>query len=279
MSQDSRLGMLNLFMQFKVAAENNDQERMNELLQNAGITTYVHEIYGTVLNLAAQNGHAHVVKTLIDGGANVNTQDEYCKTALYWVAQENYFDVAEVLIERCDDIHITREAVYPFLDWVAKNGRIKLVQTLLERCKDVKDEGQFYNKLLCEVLHLPIDNKGGICKLLIDHGANGDSLDKTEVQALQDLLRSGKKTKVALRSTDEDDATATTVAEDDATAVEATTTTITVSEDTTTETTTPDTSWNVDSTMLFDDSFLENLDNDLTVAEITSVMGDTTLDA
>ena len=48
------------------------------------------------LLLAACNGHAETIETLLSNGANVNDVDKNDKTALYWAAEEDHLEALKV---------------------------------------------------------------------------------------------------------------------------------------------------------------------------------------
>jgi hypothetical protein len=51
------------------------------------------------IHIAAQNGHRHIVKMLIDAGANVNAQNNNGLTALHMSVEYDYYFTSKVLLE------------------------------------------------------------------------------------------------------------------------------------------------------------------------------------
>lgn len=69
------------------------------LLDNGADVSIVASDSGTALNVAAQNGHAAVVKILVDAGANIEGQTSDGCTPLHVAAYEGHPEVMRVLIE------------------------------------------------------------------------------------------------------------------------------------------------------------------------------------
>ncbi|MBO8450903.1 MAG: ankyrin repeat domain-containing protein [Spirochaetes bacterium] len=54
---------------------------------------------GTALMIAAYDGHADVVRLLLDAGADVNAEDQNGSTALMLAAEEGHEDIVRILTE------------------------------------------------------------------------------------------------------------------------------------------------------------------------------------
>jgi ankyrin repeat protein len=86
-----------------IAAAVGDQERIEELLaKDAGLASQRDSARLTPLTYSAREGHLHIVRLLLDHGADPNTPEE-CATdgrALFEACCENHLDVARLLLER-----------------------------------------------------------------------------------------------------------------------------------------------------------------------------------
>jgi ankyrin repeat protein len=51
------------------------------------------------IHIAAQNGHRHIVKMLLDAGANVNAQNNNGLTALHMSVEYDYYFTSKVLVD------------------------------------------------------------------------------------------------------------------------------------------------------------------------------------
>ena len=98
----------------------------------------------TPLSWAAENGHAEVVKVLLDSKASVDAKDDYWRrTPLSWAAGNGHAEVVKVLLDAkanvdAKDDHWGRTP----LSWAAGNGHAEVVKVLLDAkaSVDVKDD-------------------------------------------------------------------------------------------------------------------------------------------
>jgi ankyrin repeat protein len=104
------------------------------------------ECLNTPLIYAAINGHARVVRVLLEGGANIDRPNDYYRlTALHYAAWFGHLDVCRLLLDRGAKVDpVDRRKETPLHD-AARWGHLSVVKLLVERGADVRlknDEGQ-----------------------------------------------------------------------------------------------------------------------------------------
>lgn len=85
-----------------VAAAVGDQERIEQLLKkDAGLARRLDSAGVSPLAHAAHEGHRHIVRLLLEHGADPNLPEAACPqgAALYWASAKNHLEIAELLLE------------------------------------------------------------------------------------------------------------------------------------------------------------------------------------
>lgn len=85
-----------------VAAAVGDQERVEQLLQkDPGLARRLDSAQISPLSYAAREGHLHIVRLLLERGADPNIPESAAQQglALYWACCGNHFEVARLLLE------------------------------------------------------------------------------------------------------------------------------------------------------------------------------------
>src|SRR5206468_1885827 len=85
-----------------VAAAIGDQERVEQLLRkDAGLAGRLDSARHSPLAYAASEGHRHIVRILLEHGADPNLPEDCAPdgAALYWACCKNHLDIAELLLE------------------------------------------------------------------------------------------------------------------------------------------------------------------------------------
>lgn len=85
------------------------------------------------LMVAAAYGHLWRVKSLVEGGANVNWRDEEGYTPMTWAAQHGHVQVVEYLLSRFAAVNPSDRTGYTPLMWAAQEGHAGVVELLLRR--------------------------------------------------------------------------------------------------------------------------------------------------
>ncbi|KAF9773472.1 hypothetical protein IL306_008713, partial [Fusarium sp. DS 682] len=143
--------------------------------------------------------HRQVVKStvdllalLVDQGADVNIQDKNGCTALHYCATQA--DMAELLLDHGVDIDAQNgegeTALFQgFSSYFFFQPQQDAAKLLIERGTDLNIQNNFGQT----VLHKANNESYGLCKIMLDRGANVNALDKDGDSPLRCLLRRGKK--------------------------------------------------------------------------------------
>ena len=115
---------------------------------------------------AAEEGHEGIVRTLLQGGSDINTRDRSHMTALMWAAKGGHKPVVQVLLRNRPDINATDQDNMTALLWAAQDGTAAVVEALLkEKSVDVNATNKHNSTALIEAA------KGGdvkVVELLLD---------------------------------------------------------------------------------------------------------------
>lgn len=123
----------------------------------------------------------HIVKTLVEAGANLNAQNIFKETPLIRFMRKGNKDVALFLIEQGADVNLRDDGDVSALNIAASNGDIELASKLLEKGADVNvtfEDGQ----TLARVAVDRYDDE--ILDLLLQAGADINIKDKYGKSAL-----------------------------------------------------------------------------------------------
>ncbi|MEB3221739.1 MAG: ankyrin repeat domain-containing protein, partial [Candidatus Sericytochromatia bacterium] len=85
------------------------------------------------LMVAAAYGHLWRVRSLVEGGANVNWRDEEGYTPLTWASQHGHTTVVDFLLSRFAGVNPSDKTGYTPLMWAAQEGHAGVVELLLRR--------------------------------------------------------------------------------------------------------------------------------------------------
>ena len=123
------------------AVENGHAKIVKLLLQNNVDVNVQGYNERTLLILASRNGHIEIVQLLINAGADITIKDRSKKTALEYALRYKQFDVAKLLFEKSMDLDIDslRQSEIEILLLVAiACGRIDVVKRFIEGGGDIK---------------------------------------------------------------------------------------------------------------------------------------------
>ena len=132
-----RQGVLAGFTALMIAAENGHADVVKELLEKGANVNLENKQGFTALILAAQEGHTGVVTELLTKGADVNKTNKRKMTALMLAAFEGHTGTVTKLLEKGADVHLSDTDGFTALILAASNGVAAVVSALLEKGADV----------------------------------------------------------------------------------------------------------------------------------------------
>jgi ankyrin repeat protein len=107
-------------------------------LLEKGVDLHAKDIDGSMpLHNACYNGHADVVKTLLEKGADVHAKNSLGQTPLYIACLKGNADVVKTLLEKGADVHAKNIGGSTPLYSACLKGNAEVVKTLLEKGADV----------------------------------------------------------------------------------------------------------------------------------------------
>ena len=152
---------------------------------------------------AARRGDAKAVKSLLDGGADVNAAQGDGMTALHWAAERGHAEVANLLLSSSADVEAkTRIGSYTPLHVASRRGHVPIVVRLLEAGAD---PGAVTMNSGVTPLHLAaaaVGGTGAVVALLAygaDVNARENSVGQTPLMFAAGMNRAGA-VKALLRS-------------------------------------------------------------------------------
>lgn len=119
---------------------NQSRDELNQILQDGCKVNQFDTNDSTALHIAAQYGHAEVVKFLIEKGAEVNQTNKVNMTALCLAVRYGHVEVVKDLIQN-DEINF--EKIVEALYMAARYGHPEVVKVLLEKNVDVNKVNGF----------------------------------------------------------------------------------------------------------------------------------------
>lgn len=162
----------------------------------------------TPLIAAAQGGHVPAMKTLIQGGAQVDHQGFLNKTALFWAVERGYTQAAEALLAAKADPNINDvEGLTPLM-LAARAGNARLCRLLLDhradpnRAETPDYPGQggkaFGASGMTALIYAARGGHDDIVKMLIDANANVNAMTQSGDTAMKEANSNGYRSIVDL---------------------------------------------------------------------------------
>jgi hypothetical protein len=148
--------------------------------------TYLGE---TPLHLACENGHAEVVKALLEKGAGLHATDNYSRwTPMHCARLYGHTKVVKALLEKGADVHAKTSTGSTPLHYACQEGHIEVIKALLEKIADIQaktSNGRTPLHLACYNGHAEV------VKALLEKGADVHAKDINGGTPLRDACTSG----------------------------------------------------------------------------------------
>jgi hypothetical protein len=126
----------------------------------------------TSLHLASQFGHLDIVRTLLNGGAEIDAKDEGMETALIRACSAGQDNIVSLLLQRGADRKSEGKRYGTALQAASLQGHKSIVERLLEGVDIDAEGGQFGTALQAASLR----GHNGVVQVLIDKGAEVNAL-------------------------------------------------------------------------------------------------------
>ena len=128
------------------------------------------------LYTASGNGQYDLVRSLLDGGSDVNARYKNRMTALHVASYKGKLEVAKLLIERGADLDSRSRAGWTALHYALREGHPEVVRLLLDHGADAnaktRNDG---NALHLALFARSVPAALEVIQLLLDHGADENS--------------------------------------------------------------------------------------------------------
>ncbi|MFJ7509013.1 ankyrin repeat domain-containing protein [Peribacillus simplex] len=176
--------------------ERKETERIRSLIeQGADINTQDSE-GRTATMIATYNNDVKTAKILIEAGADVNIQDDMKNSPFLYAGAEGYVDILKLAIEAGADPSITNRYGGTALIPASEHGYVEVIKELLTKTDiDVNHVNDLGWTALLEAIIL--NNGDGkqqqTVQLLVDHGADVNIPDNNNVTPLQHAREKGFK--------------------------------------------------------------------------------------
>ncbi|WP_084417804.1 ankyrin repeat domain-containing protein [Henriciella litoralis] len=160
------------------AAQEGHADIVRALLENGASINQLNEFSGTFpLLQAAQNGHTDIVCELLENGASVNQQNEVSGTfPLLMASQEGHTDIVRALLEKRANVNQFDEVAGTFsVLQAAQNGHTDIVRDLLDKGADVNQENEISGTF--PLLQAAKNGHTDIIRALLEKGANVNQMN------------------------------------------------------------------------------------------------------
>ncbi|KAF5333033.1 hypothetical protein D9758_017224 [Tetrapyrgos nigripes] len=161
------------------AAENGYFHIVKVLVENGADVNAGEGFYGFALQAAAFEGDLDIVKHLVENGADVNAKGGEFGFALHAAAEEGHLDIVKYLVEKGADVNAKEGDIW---------GHLDIVKYLVEKGADVDAEGGEYGFPLRAAAYM---GHLDIFKYLVEKGADVDAEEGLYGFALQAAAEEG----------------------------------------------------------------------------------------
>ena len=170
------------------ASRNGHAEVVRVLLENGADGKARDNKNRTPLHWASKRGRVEVVQVLLEHGAHAKAQDDSRRTPLHRASQRGHVEVAHVLLDHGADPTAQDKKRRTPLHWSSKRGHVGVSRVLLNRGADVKAQDSNSRTALHRALergHLEV------ARVLLEYGADTNALDDKGQTPLQLMPRAG----------------------------------------------------------------------------------------
>jgi len=138
LSEEDLNKKLRIFLNIRMAYKDLEDLKESVRLIIAGVDIDSKDNCGrTVLMYAAMNGHAEILRLLIDKGAAIGIQDNNGWTALMWAAIRGHAEIARVLIDKGADKDIQDNDGRTALMFATGRAHTEIARLLIEKGADI----------------------------------------------------------------------------------------------------------------------------------------------
>ncbi|ASS96814.1 ankyrin repeat domain-containing protein [Peribacillus simplex] len=178
------------------AVERKETERIRSLIEQGSDINTQDPQGRTATMIATYNNDEETAKILIEAGADVNIQDDMKNSPFLYAGAEGYVDILKLAIEAGADPSITNRYGGTALIPASEHGYVEVIKELLTNTDiDVNHVNDLGWTALLEAIIL--NNGDGkqqqTVQLLVDHGADVNIPDNNNVPPLQHAREKGFK--------------------------------------------------------------------------------------
>ncbi len=178
------------------AVERKETERIRSLIEEGADINTQDSAGRTATMIATYKNDAESAKILIEAGADVNIQDDMKNSPFLYAGAEGYLDILKLAIEAGADPSITNRYGGTALIPASEHGYVEVIKELLTKTdidvNHVNDLG--WTALLEAIILNDGDGKQQrTVQLLIDHGAVVNIPDNNNITPLQHAREKGFK--------------------------------------------------------------------------------------
>jgi ankyrin repeat protein len=144
------------------------------------------------LYTASENGQLDIVRSLLDGGCNVNATYRNRMTALHAASSKGKLQVAKLLIERGADVDSRSRAGWTALHYALREGHVGFVRLLLDHGANANAKTRNDGNALHLVFFT--HSKSALLEaiqLLLDHGADENVRNNRGRTPCQEMIKMG----------------------------------------------------------------------------------------
>ncbi|XP_019859811.1 PREDICTED: transient receptor potential cation channel subfamily A member 1 homolog [Amphimedon queenslandica] len=165
------------------------------LEHGADIDNFADAYSRTALHIACEVGHVQVVELLLEYTTKINLSDDFKRTALHIASDKGYAREVELLLEHGADIRLNDDDEHTAIYIACEKGHAQIVELLLQRGADIKPIDVTYNKemLYARLLHIACKNgHAKVVELLLMFGADITNCDENGLNPLDTAVEEGK---------------------------------------------------------------------------------------